>query len=81
MTLEQLREVMRMEPFRPFAMLLPHGTRVPVPHPEFLFIPPAASRTVWVGNGDGTARIIDLLLVSAIEIKNGKPSRGRRGKP
>ena len=77
MTIEQLRQVMESRPFRPFTMRLADGSRVRVPHPEFLWFPPKHSRTVAVAVSDEALVLIDLLLVAAIDIGNGKPRRRR----
>lgn len=76
MTIDQLREVHKAEPFRPFVLQLADGTRVNVPHPEFLAYG-RRGRTVAVATPDGVMKIVGLLLVTAIEIKNGSPRRRR----
>ena len=77
MTVEQLRKVSQTRPFQAFTLLLADGTRVPVPHLEFLWMPPTASRTFFVAEADGTAKIINLLLVEATEFGDRSP-KGRR---
>jgi len=79
MTIEQLRQVVESRPFRPFTMRLADGSRVRVPHPEFLWFPPKASRTVAVAVSDDALVLIDLLLVAAIDVGNGK-TRGRNAR-
>ena len=76
MTTEQLRKVHTATPFRPFSLRLADGTNVNVPHPEFLWIHPGG-RTVHVATSDDAAEIIDLLLVTAIEVGNGTRRRRR----
>jgi hypothetical protein len=76
MTIEQLREVNRARPFRPFTIQLADGDRVRVSHPESLLITPSG-RTIVVASSADAVKIIDLLLVAAIEVGNGRP-RGRR---
>lgn len=78
MTQEQIRKVYEARPFQPFTLLLADGTRLGVPHNDFMWMPPTATRTVWIADEDGTARIVDLLLVAAIELTNGKSGRKRR---
>ncbi|MEX2287766.1 MAG: hypothetical protein WD648_11800 [Planctomycetaceae bacterium] len=76
MTIEQLRQVYRAEPFRPFTMHLADGRDLTVKHREFLAISPSG-RTVIVYQPDDSFNIVDLLLVTDIEFRpNGKP-RGR----
>jgi len=81
MTIEQLRTMHRATPFRPFDIHLADGRSLPVEHPEVLAIVPPG-RTIAVGLGDGTAEIVDLLLVTSLKPRakgrNGQPKR-RRG--
>ena len=78
MTIEQLREVHRAQPFKPFVLELADGNQVSVSHPEILWINPKNPRTVIVAMPDGGFKIIDLLLVATIHVKNGRQSsRGR----
>ena len=77
MTIEQLRRAYQAKPFQPFTMRLADGSRVHVPHPEFLLPHPSNGRTVAVAVPGDAFVIIDLLLVSAIEIGNGKARRQR----
>jgi len=79
MTIEQLREVHRAQPFRPFTLELADGQKVHVPHPEFLWHLPGG-RTVFVAVSDEAAKIIDLLLAVLIHIENGQPPKQRRRK-
>ncbi|NLE58931.1 MAG: hypothetical protein GX616_11255 [Planctomycetes bacterium] len=72
MTIEQLNEVYRARPFKPFALELADGNWVEVPRPEFL-MPSRTGRTVAVALENDAIKIIDLLLVTAIHISNGSP--------
>lgn len=78
MTVEQLRRVHGTRPFQPYKLLLADGTTIPVPHPEFLLPHPTSGRTIAVAARDGTFHIIDLLLVAAIEVGNGRPRIRKR---
>lgn len=80
MTVEQLRTAYTAEPFRPFVMHLADGRSIPVEHREFVMTVPSG-RTVIVAQPDDTVNIIDLLLVTDLEIKpakNGKRSNGKK---
>lgn len=80
MTIERVRDVLQAKPFRRFTLDLADGNRVPVVHPDFLFMTPSG-RTIVVTNLDDSLRIIDLLLVTAIHIGargNGVARRRRR---
>ena len=79
MTVEQLRAAYSAEPFRPFVMHLADGRAIPVEHREFMMTVPSG-RTVVVAQPDDTVNIIDLLLVTDLEIKSKKNGRGRKSK-
>jgi hypothetical protein len=77
MTIEQLRKLHQARPYQPFDMHLGDGRSAPVQHPEVLAIIPPG-RTIVVGLADGTAEIIDLLLVTSLTYQtNGAPQRGQ----
>ena len=80
MTIEQVRSVYQSQPFRPFVIHLADGRQVPVHHRDFIMSVPSG-RTLFVCQPDDTVHIIDLLLVTDLELKptsNGS-SKKRRG--
>ncbi len=74
MTIDQLRMVVKAEPFKPFTVSLADGRRFLVPHPKFVWVPPKASRTFNIAGEGEDQSIIDLLLVTSIDFGNGAPS-------
>ena len=75
MTTDRLRDVCQAQPFRPFTMHLADGRLIPVLHREFLMSSPSG-RTVVVYQPDDSLNIVDMLLVTDLEIKpNGGMSR------
>jgi hypothetical protein len=68
MTIEQLRNVYDAQPFQPFIIHLADGRSVPVHHREFIMSVPSG-RTIFVAQPDDTVNIIDLLLVTDLEMK------------
>ena len=79
MTVEQLRAAYNSQPFRPFTMHLADGREVPVVSREFIMTVPSG-RTVVVCQPDDTLNIVDLLLVTDLEMKstsNGSRKRHR----
>lgn len=79
MTIEQLRAVYHAQPFQPFILHLADGRKIPVDHREFMMTVPSG-RTIAVAQPDDAVHIIDLLLVTDLELKptsNGS-KRGRR---
>lgn len=67
MKIEELRNLYTARPFRPFAIYLADGREIPVDHPEFLAISPAGD-TVIVYQSGGSFNIIDMALVTALEV-------------
>jgi len=76
MTVEQLREMSGARPFRAFRLHLADGRALDVDHPEFL-MPSRSGRTIVVSKPNDTFEIVDLLLVTSLELLNGQ-SRGSR---
>ena len=74
MTIEQVRQLYNAAPFRPFVIHLADGRRIPVKHREFMAAAPSG-RTIVVYAPDDSFNIIDLLLVTSLEVKNGKASK------
>jgi hypothetical protein len=77
MTIEQLRAAYDAQPFRPFVMHLADGRSVPVGHREFIMTVPSG-RTIVVCQPDDTLNIIDLLLVTDLEVKPAPNGAGRK---
>jgi hypothetical protein len=67
LTIEKLRAAHRAAPFRPFTIRMADGRSFLIPHPDFLFINPSG-RTVIVAHQDDSYNIIDLLLMTEIEV-------------
>ncbi|MBI3838981.1 MAG: hypothetical protein HY288_13755 [Planctomycetia bacterium] len=79
MTIEQIRSIYEGQPFRPFVIHLADGREVPVHHRDFIMSVPSG-RTLFVCQPDDTVNIIDLLLVTDLELKpvsNGSRKRRR----
>ncbi len=79
MTIEQLRAVHQANPFRPFTVHLADGRHLDVPHREFLSHSPSG-RTIIVYHHDDSFSIVDLLLVTELEVHNGSRSGARKRK-
>ncbi|MBW3600750.1 MAG: hypothetical protein KY475_26230 [Planctomycetes bacterium] len=78
MTIEQLQSVHKAQPFRPFTLHLAEGRELHVPHREFLSHSPSG-RTVIVFEPDESFSIVDLLLVTRIQIQqNGAAGKSRK---
>jgi len=80
MTVQQLRELWRAEPFQPFTIHLADGRGIRVAHQEFLAMSPSG-RTAIVYQPDDSFNVIDLLLVTDLEVKpDGRTRKSRRRK-
>jgi hypothetical protein len=73
-TIEQLRAAHGAAPFRPFMIHMADGRTFPISHPDFLFITPAG-RTGIVAHDDDSFNIIDVLLMTEIEVAPSQPTR------
>jgi hypothetical protein len=79
MTIDRLRELYNAQPFQAFVIHLADGREFPVHHREFMMAAPSG-RTIYVTQPDDTFNIIDLLLVTDLELKRGRNGAGKRRK-
>ncbi len=79
MRAEELNHLHKAEPFRPFRIHLADGRHLDVAHPEFLAYTPKG-RIAVVMRVDDTFEIIDLMLVTTLEVTDGRPRSRRRRK-
>lgn len=80
MTIEQIRTLYNAQPFHPFVIHLADGREISVASREFIMAVPSG-RTVVVSQPDDTLNIIDLLLVTDLELRpttNGARKRRKR---
>jgi hypothetical protein len=70
MTIEQLRAVHQASPFQPFTLHLADGKVLRVPHRELLSHS-ESGRTIVVHQPNETFSVVDLLLVTRLEVENG----------
>lgn len=78
MQAKELQSIYRAQPFREFVMHLADGRSIRVPHPELMALSPTGRNAV-VYTKDGAFEIIDVMLVTSIEVPDGQTGR-RRGK-
>ena len=71
-TLEQLRKIHQSVPFRPFRIHLADGRSFHVPHRDLLSHSPIG-RTVIVYGPDDGFDVLDLLLVTDLEVEPSSP--------
>jgi len=65
---EDLQEVIRAAPFRPFAIVFADGAKIVVPHPEWILFPRGARTAVFMDPADQRLHIIDVMLVQRLEL-------------
>ena len=63
---EDLQEVIRAAPFRPFGLVFADGARIIVRHPEWIAF--QGGRTAVVIEPDQRLHIIDVMLVQRLEL-------------
>jgi hypothetical protein len=68
MTVEQLTNVLHAQPFRPFTIHLADGRTFFVKHQDFISRSPTG-RTVIVYGNDDNFSILDLLLITELEVR------------
>jgi hypothetical protein len=73
MRVEEPRNLYQAGPFQPFTLHLADGGAIPVRHREFI-MPSPSGRTVIVYQPDDSFNIVDLMLVTDLEVRpDGKP--------
>jgi hypothetical protein len=71
MTTEQFRATLHQQPFRPFTIRMADGRAFEVAHRDFVAMSPSG-RTVIVYESDENYSILDLLLMSELQVSNGQ---------
>ena len=77
MKMSKIREVLHTQPFRPFQIHLADGGRIPVPHEDFIALEPAG-REIIVFRSDNSHQIVDVLLITRLEIKARNGARAKK---
>jgi hypothetical protein len=67
MTVEQLKNAQRSQPFRPFTIHMGDGRAFFVKHPDFISRSPSGRTVIVYGDDDGF-NVLDMLLVTELEI-------------
>ncbi len=73
MTVEQFRAAMTRRPFVPFAIHMAGGNQLPVRHPEHIAMSPGGRTVIVFGEGEACS-IVDLLLVTRLDVESPLPS-------
>lgn len=64
---DEIRELKRAEPFRPFTIAMAHGRRVPVLGPDYFLVSPSG-RSVDVFQRDDSLDMLDVASIVEIAI-------------
>lgn len=73
MTIEQFKTILHQQPFRPFTIRMADGRMFPVTHPDFV-AQSHTGRTVIVYLPDDSFSVLDLLLMTELQVANGQPA-------
>jgi hypothetical protein len=73
MKIEDLQDLVRVAPFRPFAIALADGTRFRIEHPEWIAF--RGGRTAVVIDPDDRIHLIDVMLALKLEVDPPIPAR------
>jgi hypothetical protein len=73
MTIEQFRMMLRQQPFKPFTIRMADGRTFDVSHPDFV-AQSQSGRTVIVTQPDDSFSVLDLLLMTELQVANGQPA-------
>lgn len=73
MTTEQFKTTLHLQPFRPFTIRMADGQTFQVSHPDFVAQSPSG-RTVIVFQPDESYSVLDLLLMTELQVANGQPA-------
>jgi hypothetical protein len=71
MTVEQFKTTLHLQPFRPFTIRMADGRTFQVSHPDFVAQSPSG-RTVIVFQPDESYSVLDLLLMTELQVSNGQ---------
>ncbi len=73
MTTEQFRATLHQQPFRPFTIRMADGRLFEVDHPDFVALSKTGG-TVIVFERDETYSVLDLLLMTELQVGDGHPA-------
>lgn len=71
MTTEQFKTTLHLQPFKPFTIRMADGRTFQVSHPDFVAQSPSG-RTVIVFQPDESYSVLDLLLMTELQVANGR---------
>ena len=78
MTAEKFRDMLKLQPFRPFLVKTTDGDTFRVEHPDFAFIMPTGREVMIVDKDDHFRWVAMGHIVTLEPIRNGTKKPGRR---
>ena len=66
---DRIRELLRAQPFRPFAVVMADGRRFAVRHPEFVYLHPDRRTVYLVEDGTKMGHFLNRTLMLDLEIE------------
>jgi hypothetical protein len=69
MKIEEVRKLLHTQPFRTFVIHIADGGKIPVRHEDFVALAPGG-REMIVYQPDDSYQIVDVMLVTRLEVKN-----------
>lgn len=78
MTIDQIRKVHQAKPFQPFRIHLADSRAIDVTHPELLAVNEPGRTIIVVTGGEALYEVVDLLLVTSLEVLNGHAKPRKR---
>lgn len=79
MTLDEIRKIVKRQPFEAFEVLLVDGRSFRVPHPDFIFVPPLPKSTWVIVAGPRGLEHVNTAVISSIRPARGGRRRRRAG--
>lgn len=77
MTMKNLREHLESRPFKPIVVRTVSGERLPVNHPDYLFVPPVGD-TILIVDPDGSMHHIDISYIEGVEVPKSPRKSNRK---
>ena len=65
MCIDEIRQINRAQPFKPFTVHVTDGDALHLPHPDFLFIPPVGG-TVIIVDQKGCMSLVDAAHITKL---------------
>ena len=75
MTSNEIRPLLKEQPFQPFRIHLVSGREVVIRHPEFMLIPPASRTMLFIVDEEGFGEIIKSTIIERITFENGAKAK------